>query len=975
MSRILSKRQIKTMKKSIIPFIAILATVLVTTTCNDREDYFANANLGVTVALESPLTGCTESHPGFINLDYAFDITLTPEYSKANPLPLVAKFACENAAGNFILSMGNKPYTTNDTIVFKSLTKKMKLNVSKPGTYKFLIQFFRENSQDEILGQYEFAFVIGSPDLNMYIVRDGKRVENMDETANFLGYEGSFIVRVNSDKEDLNKGRLKLTAGITGGSVQVKNWKDRETKISQTDDLPETVDFLVEYKNVQTGRTKFVFTAQAQNSSATLKDSMTVREALPGSLVLQTAYSEEKDYYSREQLWVGQPDSVAYLITPDPKAVSDVFRMKFEMADPGKVWLFDSRDQHYGNHQYLANQWYDFSGRLNGKIYIISPSGASYSDTIKISLQNGGMGPITTYKLFVSYKQSDDFDFKATFKPELTDGYDVIKLSELTDGIVNPVVLAVNDENPYSKFDVELGFQNMNEAHRNIVQRATKIGHVNLDNLLYGRWIGMDYGYMNGENNTKNFKIVCLIAPTNQTASAYIEHPFNWSYNIKRLSDGKIKTVTRKIRIIDDRMAFSIDMAPGNTREWTYQNETVTAYQLKYGAPSLSADDYFLTVTSTDEAVADVYLVNRDLSFAKAIFGAMDGTPPASHNPGPNASMLSPGDIGKMQIKGKQPGTAVLSFTLKHKVSGASKTITKTVTTTADPVEYVIEPATTIDAMQKERAAVPFGGQFHSYQNPRFRIRLAKSKVYAPNTGGTATVVFSTAGTLTNVAVLKRDGMAVSYGEPVQMAYDTDYFITVASPAAHPWNVPAGAEQWLNIKMTKATGQETPIEAELNGAVRYTLRAYRKPAFEVTAAPASEGTNGQETVNEYSYPQYVREAGVIVSTGGGTVTETVRTGWFTAGSPEVSDAGTAWGDAHEESGTPYLTGNGELTEHFFVGNTLEQIPGMTPAQGWQYCNAVTVTYYSGVRATVRDNWGYSGETPLKIPAKVEFGFW
>jgi hypothetical protein len=37
------------MKKSIIPFIAILTTVLVITTCNDREDYFAGSNKNVTV--------------------------------------------------------------------------------------------------------------------------------------------------------------------------------------------------------------------------------------------------------------------------------------------------------------------------------------------------------------------------------------------------------------------------------------------------------------------------------------------------------------------------------------------------------------------------------------------------------------------------------------------------------------------------------------------------------------------------------------------------------------------------------------------------------------------------------------------------------------------------------------------------------------------------------------------------------------
>ncbi|MDR2916258.1 MAG: hypothetical protein LBV74_15775, partial [Tannerella sp.] len=206
----------------------IILFACITFTCDDREDFFAHSNLNVSVDVESPLTACTASYPGFIDLDYAFDIRLTPEYAKADPLPLIAQYKCENAS-DFKIFIGNKNYAPDDTLVFKSLNKKMKLNITKPGTYRFSISFFKENNKDVILGKYELNFVIGTPDLNMYIVRDGKRVENMDETPNFLGYEGSFIVRVNSDKEELNRGRLKLTANITGASVQVKNWKDKET--------------------------------------------------------------------------------------------------------------------------------------------------------------------------------------------------------------------------------------------------------------------------------------------------------------------------------------------------------------------------------------------------------------------------------------------------------------------------------------------------------------------------------------------------------------------------------------------------------------------------------------------------------------------------------------------------------------------------------------------------------------------------
>jgi hypothetical protein len=858
----------------------------------------------------------------------------------------------------------------------------MKLNASKPGTYRFLIQFFKENKKDEILGKYEFTFVIGTPDLNMYIVMDGKRIDNLYGQQSFLETDGEFLVRVLSEKEDLNKGRLTLTANITGSSVQVLNWKDRESKISQSDDLPQTVDFLVQYKNILVGKTRFFFTAQSQNSSAILKDSINIVENKPGTLTFAATYDEETNFYSRPQLWVGQTDSVDYIIQKDPESNYNAFRIMFEMKDPTKLWFFNTGDESKQNAStnYEANKWYDFSDKMTGKLYYMFPSPQTYQDTVYISLQNGTQGKIIKYKLFLSCKQSDDFDFSVAFKTTLVNGYDEIKLSELKNGVDDLVTLSVSDKNPYSQFDYELGGSNINDVQRNIVQTALKEGYPNLIDLPYGEWLGRDFGYL---FNTKTFKVICNILPNDANADGYIG-TFNWTYTLKRASDDKRKSVTRQIKIIDDRLSFLIDMAPGNSRESIYQNETITAYQLKYKSPSLSAEDYVITITSSNEDIADVYLVNKDLTFRKVTFGAAE-TSPASHNP--SGSMLAVSEIGKIQIKGKQPGTAILSFTLKHKISGASGTITKTVTTIADPVQYVIEPAPTLDFMSKERTAIPFGGQFHTYQNPRFKIRLNKASGYSANTSGTASVVFTTIPSLTNVAKLTVRGGAFGnpgyhnstnavYGTAIELAYNTDYFVTVATPTSLPWTVPVGSEQFLNIKMIKATNQQTQIEEEYNDRIKYKLRAYQRPSYTITGEPYNESACIYNITEMSDFPVYVSEAKVVLFPTHKQVTKTICSGTFQTRNLSVSNL-TKWNDGNELYGQPSLT-ESKASSYFrekTEGDRMEAIPGETPSNpSWNYYGpSVTVTYYGATKATVRDNWGCSIDVFLLLPSKIVYG--
>jgi hypothetical protein len=450
-------------------------------------------------------------------------------------------------------------------------------------------------------------------------------------------------------------------------------------------------------------------------------------------------------------------------------------------------------------------------------------------------------------------------------------------------------------------------------------------------------------------------------------------------YSIKRFSDGKTKSVTRKIKIADDLLSFAIDLASGITVETTYQNQTTTMYQLKYQAPGVSADDYTLTVTSNNEAVVDVYLMNKDMTFRKATFGVAE-TPPASHQPG--GSLLTAGNSGLIQIKGKQPGTAALTFTLKHKATGANATVTKTVATIADPVKFVIEPAPTIDAMNAERAAIPFGGMFHTYQNPRFKIRMMSNSEYAGNTQGAATVVFSAATSSTNVARLVINGGThnnanVTYGASVQLFYDVDYFVTVSAPTAHPWNVPAGSELLVNIKMTKATNQQTPIETECNNLVKYALREYQRPTYKITAEIYNENFTG---THSYNAPEgqdvYVYAAGVYVRPRGsrGVVEATKSFGTFYIRNVVATPIET--GDATGGIILPVtIPSMGTLGYEKYTGYTMFIIPGYTVSDpDWNKNGAgVAATTYHNMSATVRDNWGCNHSVNVKFPPKIIYG--
>jgi hypothetical protein len=409
-------------------------------------------------------------------------------------------------------------------------------------------------------------------------------------------------------------------------------------------------------------------------------------------------------------------------------------------------------------------------------------------------------------------------------------------------------------------------------------------------------------------------------------------------------------------------------------------------YQLKYLSPSQSADDYELTVTTNNENAADVLFMNKDLSFRKATFGHIEA-PPSSHNP--SGQMLATSDIGRIQIKGKQSGQVILSFTLKHKASGAIATITKNVTSIADPVHFVIAPAPTLDYMNKERDAVPFGEQFHLYQNPRFLIRLNSSILYPANTEGTASVVFSTIPSSTNVArLIIRGGTngnpgyhsntVLNNGAEIQLAYNTDYFVTVATPYTLPWsNTLIGSEQFVNIKMTNAKNLQTPIVAEFNDRVKYTLKSYRSPTIRISAQIYEHNKITSPSIIEHlaGAPVYVTEAGVVIKPGGTLPRVKEKTGnnTFLVRNPIVDVSTTSWGDAHElSSGALTIAPSANYSAKQIQGNTIEAWG--TPAHPNWCCSAiVTIVDYNIIYVPIRDNWGYSVNASAIFSKQIVFG--
>ena len=954
--------------------IYLSVILLAAITC--KREYSGPLDKSVDAVVESQLTEFTGGASGFTNATYGLNIKLASSYYEGWNYPVTATIN-SNLQAQISNTTGTKNYAATDTIALSlGVQRTLSFKPKDKGIYRVSITY---NSGNEVVGSSELNFTIDDSDLSVQFIRDGRGVDNLNTPPNIVESGGQFVIRVSSTNEILNNSKLSVKMNISGTAAKITNWTDGQVKISSLTDASGVVDFWVTYNNEEIGNTALTITAQTAENTVVVQSNITVAEAKAGDLWLEADEKEGEDYLYRKELWVGQVDSMSYIIKPEANMPTN-YQLKFEYSSPTKLWFFNTGDLEKQNAStmYDANIWHDFSDKLSGKLYYIFPGGAAHSEIVTVSLRNGTQGDVKKYKVFLSSKQADDFDFYVVFKPTLSpDGFDEIKLSELT-GFNDLITLNVIDANPYAKFDYTIGFQNINEIKRQIVHRSIKLGWENQSTVSWATWLANEYGYI---INTKSFNLVCLIAPTdNTTANGYLENDgrFNWVYLIRRTSDGKEKTVTRQIKIVDDRLDFKIELVQGNNRENVYQNETLVMYQLKYLSPSLNADDYELTVTTSNAARSDVYVINKASGFDKINYNIASSAP-ATHNTGETA--MAAADAGRIQIKGKEVGVATINFTLRHKISGATKTITKTVTTLSDPVQYIIEPAPTIDLLNTGRDAISLTGEFHTYQNPRFKIRLSKASNYSGNTENSASVVFTnTSNTVNSPRMAISTGTSLgtyhTFGSTINMDYNTDYYVTVVSSGNHPWSnhIPAGSEISLTLKMTKATNQETKIEEMYNNLIKYKLRAYQPSSYNVT---------GQVSQNACGMIEYdilgklsldLSEANVTIHSSTREIKYNYCIGSFSVNSFSLSSTITTTKDGQNIYSTTLKTSTGTYNRSYYEGNSITAYINTPTIPGWNNYPAVTITDYYGAEAQVQDNWGHVSNVPIKILNNVVYGY-
>ena len=905
----------------------------------------------------------------FMNNPYSLKYTVEAEDRSYNQ-PVTATYSIVPSSNQATVSAGLKIFSQQDTIIFMpNRTRELKIVPLNAGSYRFLMTFKTAGIE---IAVKELLFDVQVPDLEMSILKENNIVTSLDFDNNFVEYSGTFVVRVTSDNEILNSGNLALAVSKTGAAVNIKNWPVGEVKRSKAEDPQKSVDFLVEYENTNTGEANFVFTATSQRTNKIREEKMTVIPNLPGKLILTGSESTGENSYKRpETLWVGESGNFKYQIEQATSTTSWLnYHLKFEMEDnTERVSVYASNPDNAGVQPLETGRFYQFPSNTEGTLYYKFNTVSAYSGNMLISLRAGAQGPITQYKLTVSSRQTEDFVFDVSFKPSLTEGYDNVLFSELSD-IRHPVTLIVTDGNPYSRFDYKVKVTGANIDQWGITHKGANTSGTE-ETVIFDKWLASTFGQLI-PGRTKDFKVA-----TANPSDGHIG-VFNWVYDIERKSDGKTKQVIRKVRVVDDRLRFSIGISPDNSfnRQWIYQNELLDMYQLNYENPSRNANDYTLTVKSTNESVADVYIMNQNNSFRKAKFDAAE-TPPATHI---GSSELSSTVKGRIQIKGKQAGNATITFKLTHKESGTFLEKEVTIETKADPLQYVIQPVTTIDKMDKERTAIPFNGQFHTYQNPRFKIRISSSEHYAPNSDGTALIEFIPITSQTNETRLyisnasSSVGAQVNYNTQHQVNYDTDYYVTVSASSVHPWTLPAGTNLGLNIKMTKATDQETKILSE-HSNIRYTLKSYLTPYYTVTGDISSESwctsSNNREIYEELA----VEEAGVIIYPSTNTpVIKTECSGTFSLTNFKLSSVNL--GEANEANGgINVLGGTYRYTQVDVSGSEMKAMPGLTPSSpGWQHSGpGVRVKTYQSVPVTITDNWGYISTIHVQIPTKIVYG--
>ena len=809
-------------------YLLLIATAVAAVAC---QEYTVDLDQTVKVEISSMLKMMPADQYAFVGTSYPVFITLNSVHNLGE-YDVAVNYTLNNKPAKIQIPGGSKEYSKDDSILVKTGVKKeIILTPLETGTYR--ISFTFKTAQGKEIGFDEINFEVTAPDMALMILKNDAEVLSLYERPAYIETSDNFTVRAFSLTEPLGNATLRveqagssivLKGTIRPGSVRLASAEDLtsapayiRTAAATTSGGISVADFDIEYDAVEIGKTKLKFTANSEHAQAILSDSINITAGNWGVVFNNTIYDENLKQFVRPDTWAGLTDSINYLIDVNFNNVgSRVFKVKFESLYPEKTALTWAKNLPWEvGSTYDYGEWYDFSDNLAGKVfYYATPGAGAYSDVIKITVKNGELGSEVEQHIKITFKQTEDFDFAVTFKHKSLPGddppvNDTILYSEL-ENITTLVRLAVSDENPYSTFDYKIIQENADAVYRNI-------------RYAYGSSdYSVRYGYFEASNTQyiQNYIDLSLVI-TNQSYDAYFGE-FDFKYTARRVLDNKEKEITKHIVILDDRLDFNLGMAPGNARTDVYKNEPVTMFQVLYKTPSTNADDYDLTVSADNEATADVYLADKSLAYQKAQYNETV-IPPATN--APDGRALAQINSGLVQIKGHTPGTATIAFKLRHKVTGAEKTITQTITCQDDPINYTLVPHVARDADGYDVPASEFGSTIHKRMHPRFKLRVSSSVNYSGNNNGRVKVRFIKKSDLVNEARVFNDKHQVQiFDTYYSLNVDTDHIFELRPAGnAREWAMPAGAEQQVQIEILR-DNEEYAFTAQEE--VEYTLRDY-----------------------------------------------------------------------------------------------------------------------------------------------------
>ncbi|MDR0659678.1 MAG: hypothetical protein LBG19_02520 [Prevotellaceae bacterium] len=940
--------------KKLLASLAFL-TLLGFVSCREYAEDKTSREVAVT--MNTVLNSFTGGNSvGFVGNTYSLGLCVNSKFGIGG-YPVSMTYSCNK---NLEVSEQPKVYSQNDTLGFSLAQERvLGVKVKEIGVHRLSLTF--KDNTGAILAVEELNFEIAAPDLTIMILKNGAALDKLDDIPHFIEQESSFVIRTFSLKESLEDGKVGVTLQRVGTSVELKNWEDGETKYStslqtystrssakELDKLPEYVrelvrqnvevsqaDFVVEHKNVAEGETGLNLVAKTNNASVALTDKITVRQGSWGFFINNATYDQQSHQYSRPEHWVGEVDSLDYTIDVNYFNVgSSVFKVKFEVVgDPTKINLHWQKELPVNADEsnfYGFGQWYDFSDKLTGKIYYTVIGGDAHDDVVKIIVKNGELGQEVTAAVAVKAKQTADFKLGVQFKQLTESGdeavvNDTILYSELVNGIQKPVVIKVQDDNPTSLFDYKLIQDNAN-----VIQN--KLRHVWGDDytIVYGSYAAKATQYISEQ-------LSLTLVATNQNWEGYLGD-FDIEYTVKRVIDGKEKTVKKHVVVVDDRLDFQLESLVGTLDGFI--NEPVNMFRVKY-LEGFHYTNLEMKVYTDDNTVMFTEFMTPTQEFTRVNMGEF-ATPPASHN-GANP-IVNGGAV--LRIIGAKVGTYNVHFLLRDKISGAQKTLTRTITVKDDPVQYSIVAAGSIDFMGKVREAVPLNGSHHVREMARIRLRILSSSLYSGNTAaGTAKVVFIKNNNGQNNIIRLRmtdhpagGGSAITYGDTYTLDIEKDYYLVLDTDPGNNANL-IGLDKQFELQITKAHNLDTPIESEIE-EFKYKVRNYSPPSYNY-----SLGTKNR-TLKSNNSSQGLQFCGDTEYTY--QITTTVYNVTAKVTSVSINGAG---GDAHE---IYWKADNATGTEE---EKSYTAIPHPS---GWD--SACDRTEKSMIlKFHVIDNWGYSTE--------------